>query len=106
MTAVVGSREYKTYDMRGRITRTAKAQGLMKIEPPATVDTAIAQQCQIDDGEHDLEDSDIEEVGWREGVPRFESHVVVGVGIRSCRFEISIRVPCVLCWISWESPFP
>lgn len=45
------------------------------------VDTAIAQQYQIDDSEHDLEDADIKEVGWRDGLACVETHVVVVVNV-------------------------
>ena len=65
----------------GRGTRTTKAQGLMQIEPPAMVNTTIAQQYQIDDGEYNLENPDIEEVRWRNGLASLEVHVVVMVDI-------------------------
>ena len=59
----------------------------MQIEPPAMVNTTIAQQYQIDDGEYNLQNPDIEEV------PSLEVHVVVTVDI-SC------------CWVGWESLSP
>lgn len=72
--------------MRRRRTSTAKGQRLMKVEPPAMVNTAVAQQYQIDDGKPDLEDSDIEEIGRRNGFTRLKTHVAVVVDIGWCRF--------------------
>ena len=45
------------------------------------MDTTIAQQYQIDDGEHDLQDPENEEVRWRDGLAGLEVHVVVMMGI-------------------------
>lgn len=70
--------------------RTAKAQRLMKVEPPAMVDTAVAQQYQIDYSEHDLEDADVKQVGWRDGLDYVETHVVGGVGVWWRGLEISV----------------
>lgn len=62
----------------------------MKVKPPAMVNTAIAQQYQIDDSENDLEDADVEEVGWRDGVADVETHVVVVMDVWWRRLEISV----------------
>lgn len=67
--------------VRRRRTRTTKAQRLLQIEPPATVDTTIAQQYQIDDSKHDLQDPDIEEIGWRDRLACRKTHIVVVVDI-------------------------
>ena len=45
------------------------------------VNTTIAQQYQIDDGEYNLQDPDIEEVRWRDGLASLEVHVVLMVDI-------------------------
>lgn len=91
--------------MTGRMrTRTTKAQGLMQIEPPAMMDTTIAQQYQIDDSENDLQDPDIEEVRWRDGVALCERHIVVAVNSWRLRFEINATSVCYR--IGWESPSP
>ena len=84
--------------------RTAKAQWLMKVKPPAMVDTAIAQQYQIDDSEHDLNYADIKEVGWREHLACLEMHIVVVVDVWWRRFEVSVSSVC--CWIGGKGPFP
>ena len=52
------------------------------------VHTGIAQQYQEDDGEHDFEDPDVEEVGWRDGPCCLEPHVVGDV--QRLRFGISV----------------
>ena len=44
------------------------------------VHTTIAQQYQIDDGEYNLQDPDIEEVRWRDSLASLELHVVVDGG--------------------------
>ena len=54
------------------------------------MDTTIAQQYQINNSENDLQDPDIEEVGWRDSLAWFETHVVVVVDIRWLRFEINV----------------
>lgn len=66
--------------VRRRRTRTTKAQRLLQIEPPATVDTTIAQQYQIDDSKHDLQEPDIEEIGWRDRLACPKMHIVGGGG--------------------------
>ena len=45
------------------------------------VNTTVAQQNQIDDGEYNLQDPDIEEVHWRDSLASFEVHVVSMVDI-------------------------
>ena len=45
------------------------------------VNTTIGQQYQIDDGEYNLQDPDIEEVRWRDSLAGLEVHVVVMVDI-------------------------
>lgn len=45
------------------------------------VDTAIAQQYQIDDGEHNLEDTDIKEIERRDNLGYIETHIVMLVGV-------------------------
>lgn len=77
---------------------------MMKVKPPAMVDTAIAQQYQIDDSEHDLDDADIKEVEWRDGLACHETHVVVVVDIWWRRFEVSVSSVC--CWIGGKGPSP
>lgn len=89
--------------MGRRRARTPKAQRLMEVEPPAMVDNGIAQQCQIGDSEDDLEDSDIEEIGWRDGLTHLETHVV-----NACwwRIQTTIGIAGVRCRMGGESPFP
>ena len=53
----------------------------MQVEPPAMVNTTIAQQYQIDDGEYNLQDPDIEEVRWRDSLASLEAHIEVMVDI-------------------------
>lgn len=55
------------------------------------VDTAIAQQYQIDDCEHNLEDTDIKEMERRDNLGYIETHIVMLVGVwkrleEECRF--------------------
>ena len=45
------------------------------------VHTTIAQQYQIDNGEYNLQNPDIEEVGWRDSLASLEVHVVMMVNI-------------------------
>ena len=76
----------------------------MKVKPPAMVNTAIAQQYQIDDSENDLEDADVEEVGWRDDLADIETHVVVVMDFWWRRLEISVSNMC--CWICGDGPAP
>ena len=46
-------------------TRTSKTQRLREVVPIAMVDSRVADQDEVDEGECDLKNSDIEEVGWR-----------------------------------------
>ena len=45
------------------------------------VNNTIAQQYQVDDGEDNLQDPDIEEVRWRDSLASLEVHVVMIVDI-------------------------
>ena len=69
---------YSSVVKRRRI-RTTKAQRLLQIEPPAPVNTTVAQQYHIDDSEHDLQDPNIEEIGWRDSLAGPEMHIVAVV---------------------------
>lgn len=46
-------------------TRTSQTQRLRKVVPIAMVDSRVADQDKVDEGECDLKTSGIEEVGWR-----------------------------------------
>ena len=46
-------------------TRTSKTQRLREVVPIAMVDSRVADQDEVDEGECDLKNSDNEEVGWR-----------------------------------------